>query len=144
MFWSFFLSRDTAGQERYRSLTKTFFRDADGFLLVFDLTNEQTLMNLRHWIDDVRCNIDDERVAMILVGNKSDLTEERQVSQLQAFKFAEQEKLDYVETSVVENSNVKRAVESLVETLMMRLEKNFSPINIRQTETIRQSQICSC
>uniref|UniRef100_A0A0K0DDX3 Ras family protein n=1 Tax=Angiostrongylus cantonensis TaxID=6313 RepID=A0A0K0DDX3_ANGCA len=63
---------DTAGQERFRSITKQYFRKADGVLLLFDVTSEQSFLNVRNWIESVRLGVD-ETTIMALVGNKVDL-----------------------------------------------------------------------
>jgi len=73
---------DTAGQENFKSMTKMFYRAADCILFCFDLTNRETLNSLIQWHEDVINSITDaERVVMILVGTKSDLSEEREVSE---------------------------------------------------------------
>ncbi|PIO64015.1 Ras family protein, partial [Teladorsagia circumcincta] len=63
---------DTAGQERFRSITKQYFRKADGVLLLFDVTSEQSFLNVRNWIESVRSGVEDSTV-LALVGNKVDL-----------------------------------------------------------------------
>lgn len=120
----FFLRRDTAGQERYRSLTTSFFRDAMGFLLVFDLTKESSFINVRHWIEEIQSNAYSENVDLILVGNKSDLEAERVISKVQALELAEQNHIRYIETSALENRNVEDSVKLLLETVMNNLETN--------------------
>ncbi|VDM58536.1 unnamed protein product [Angiostrongylus costaricensis] len=63
---------DTAGQERFRSITRQYFRKADGVLVLFDVTSEQSFLNVRNWIESVRLGVD-ETTIMALVGNKVDL-----------------------------------------------------------------------
>lgn len=63
---------DTAGQERFRAITKQYFRKADGVILMFDVTSEQSLLNVRNWVDSVRAGVDESTV-LCLVGNKVDL-----------------------------------------------------------------------
>ncbi|CAF4811958.1 unnamed protein product, partial [Rotaria sp. Silwood2] len=115
---------DTAGQERYRSLTTSFFRDAMGFLLVFDLTNEASFINVRNWISEIQSNAYSENVDMILIGNKCDLEKERIITKDRAFEFAQQYQVDYIETSALQNINVAEAVELLLDSVMNRLEEN--------------------
>ncbi|XP_053211169.1 ras-related protein Rab-27A-like [Panonychus citri] len=80
---------DTAGQERFRSLTTAFFRDAMGFILIFDITSEQSFINIRGWLDQLKthayCNDPD----VILCGNKVDLFEKRVVSEERAKQEAQ-------------------------------------------------------
>jgi GTPase SAR1 family protein len=132
-FFSFFLNlilnRDTAGQERFRSLTASFFRDAVGFLLVFDLTNETSFINVRNWIGEIQANAYSENVNLILVGNKNDLETERIITKARAIEFAEQHNVNYIETSALHNINVGEAIESLLDSVMDNLEANLSKPN---------------
>ncbi|CAF3760425.1 unnamed protein product [Rotaria socialis] len=124
---------DTAGQERYRSLTTSFFRDAMGFLLVFDLANETSFLNVRNWIGEIQSNAYSENVDVILVGNKCDLENERIITKSRALQFAQQNRVEYIETSALQNINVGESVESLLDLVMNRLEGegNLSRISRR-------------
>jgi Ras-related protein Rab-27A len=121
---SFILYRDTAGQERFRSLTASFFRDAIGFLLVFDLTNETSFINVRNWIGEIQVNAYAENVKLILVGNKCDLENERIISKARAAEFAKQNHVEYIETSALYDVNVAESVELLLDLVMDQLEQN--------------------
>ena len=70
---------DTAGQERYRAITNTYYRQAIGVLLVYDISRRDTFESIGKWLQEVRDHAD-EKVAIILVGNKSDLEKDRQVT----------------------------------------------------------------
>ncbi|CAF5096845.1 unnamed protein product [Rotaria magnacalcarata] len=124
---------DTAGQERYRSLTTSFFRDAMGFLLVFDLANETSFLNVRNWIGEIQSNAYSENVDMILVGNKCDLENERIITKSRALQFAQQNRVEYIETSALQNINVGESVELLLDLVVNRLEEegHLSRINRR-------------
>lgn len=74
---------------RFRSLTTAFFRDAMGFLLLFDLTNEQSFMNIRNWIAQLQTHAYCENPDIILCGNKSDLEDQRAVTEQRAKELAE-------------------------------------------------------
>lgn len=80
---------DTAGQERYRAITNAYYRNAAGALLIYDITRYQTFENIKKWIRELKEN-SEQNVLMILIGNKSDLKEQRQVKYEEAQKFAEQ------------------------------------------------------
>lgn len=67
---------DTAGQERYRAITNTYYRQAIGVLLVYDISKRSSFENLDKWLNEVRDHAD-EKVEIILVGNKSDLEKQR-------------------------------------------------------------------
>uniref|UniRef100_A0A4W2GRJ9 small monomeric GTPase n=1 Tax=Bos indicus x Bos taurus TaxID=30522 RepID=A0A4W2GRJ9_BOBOX len=80
---------DTAGQERFRSLTTAFFRDAMGFLLMFDLTSQQSFLNVRNWMSQLQANAYCENPDIVLIGNKADLPDQREVNERQARDLAE-------------------------------------------------------
>ncbi|XP_076323078.1 RAS oncogene family member Rab27 isoform X2 [Tachypleus tridentatus] len=113
---------DTAGQERFRSLTTAFFRDSMGFLLLFDLTNEQSFLNIRNWLDQLRTHAYCENPDIILCGNKADLEEERVVSEERAKQEAE--KYD-----ASTGQNVTKAVEFLLDLVMTRIRETVDNTN---------------
>uniref|UniRef100_UPI00398F6A50 ras-related protein Rab-27A n=1 Tax=Pristiophorus japonicus TaxID=55135 RepID=UPI00398F6A50 len=114
---------DTAGQERFRSLTTAFFRDAMGFLLIFDLTNEQSFLNVRNWISQLQIHAYCENPDIVLCGNKCDLEDQRAVKEEDAKELAEKYGLPYFETSAATASNVNKAVDTLLELIMKRMER---------------------
>ncbi|KAK6185658.1 hypothetical protein SNE40_007841 [Patella caerulea] len=114
---------DTAGQERFRSLTTAFFRDAMGFLLLFDLTNEQSLMNIRNWLSQLQTHAYCENPDVVLCGNKMDLEDQRKVREDRGREMAEKFGLPYFETSAATGHNVSKAVECLLDMVMTRMEK---------------------
>ena len=69
---------DTAGQERFKSITETFYRQANGIIILFDVTNQQTMLNVKNWLQAINQHAD-VGVVKVLVGNKIDLDEERQI-----------------------------------------------------------------
>ena len=71
---------DTCGDQRYRAVTRQYYKESKGVILVFDLTNKESFKKLDFWIEDVRVNSPEE-ASIILVGNKSDLVDQRKVSQ---------------------------------------------------------------
>jgi len=101
---------DTAGQESFRSITRSYYRGASGALLTFDVTRRQTFESIGGWLSDLR-EYGEDGVVIILVGNKVDLVEgggvERQVTEEEAREFAEREGLvGYMETSAKTGKNV--------------------------------------
>lgn len=115
---------DTAGQERFRSLTTAFFRDAMGFLLLFDLTSEQSFLNIRNWLTQLQTHAYCENPDIILCGNKADLEDLRQVSEQRAREMAEKHGLPYFETSAATGQNVAKAIECLLDMVMLRMERS--------------------
>ncbi|TGZ74934.1 hypothetical protein CRM22_000677 [Opisthorchis felineus] len=117
---------DTAGQERYRSLCTVLLRDAMGFLLLFDLTNEQSLYNCRDWMQLLCQHAYCERPDVILVGNKTDLTSERQVPLSTATAVARELNIPYIETSAATGFQVTAAVDKLLDAVMHRIEASVT------------------
>ncbi|CAM9223705.1 unnamed protein product [Lampetra planeri] len=115
---------DTAGQERFRSLTTAFFRDAMGFLLMFDLTNQQSFLNVRNWMSQLQANAYCDSPDIVLVGTKADLRNVRDVHGRQARDLADRYGIPYFETSAVTGTDVDKAVSTLLGLVMKRMEQS--------------------
>ncbi|KAK7053118.1 Ras-related protein Rab-27A [Halocaridina rubra] len=113
---------DTAGQEKFRSLTTAFYRDAMGFLLLFDLTNEQSFLDIRSWLEQLKTHAYCDNPDIILCGNKVDLSDQRIISEQRAKEVAEKFGLHYIETSAATGQNVEAAVNYLLDAVMKRME----------------------
>ncbi|CAN6714423.1 hypothetical protein ACFX13_040189 [Malus domestica] len=98
---------DTAGQERFRAITSSYYRGALGAILVYDISRRQSFENVRNWLRELRefGNLD---MVIVLVGNKSDLSQSREVDEEEGKSFAEAEGLCFMETSALENVNVEQ------------------------------------
>ncbi|XP_049574891.1 ras-related protein Rab-27A [Syngnathus scovelli] len=114
---------DTAGQERFRSLTTAFFRDAMGFILLFDLTNEQSFLNVRNWMSQLQVHAYCENPDVILCGNKCDLADQRAVNEEEARELADKYGIPYFETSAANGQNVSQVVDVLLDLVMKRMER---------------------
>ena len=79
---------DTAGQERFKSLIPSYIKDSSVAIVVFDITSRQSFQSVDKWIEDAR-NLREDEVLLVMVGNKSDLDEQRQVSALEAQEYAD-------------------------------------------------------
>ena len=95
---------DTAGQERYKSFTKAYFKDCKGILMVYDITNSSTLDGIETWLDLAKEHSKVDKMPMVLVGNKTDLDDEREIAVETAQEFAERNEMEFVEVSAFENS----------------------------------------
>lgn len=104
---------DTAGQERFKSLTRSYYRGADGIMLVFDVTDKKSFSNVSSWLEEANSSIGIS-VPILLVGTKIDLVDERVISKEEIQKFAEQLNLSYIETSAKDNINVSEGINKLV------------------------------
>ncbi|XP_010293713.1 PREDICTED: ras-related protein Rab-41 isoform X2 [Phaethon lepturus] len=98
---------DTAGQERFRSLIPSYIRDSAVAVIVFDITNLNSFQQTSKWIDDVRTERGSD-VIIMLVGNKTDLADKRQVSVEEGERKAQELNMMYIETSAKAGYNVKQ------------------------------------
>ena len=103
---------DTAGQERFRTVVSTYFRGAHGILLLYDVTNKDSFKNLENWLIEIEKN-SNQKVLKILIGNKCDLTEDREITTEEGQTFANRNGMEFMETSAKMNTNVTEAFETL-------------------------------
>jgi Ras-related protein Rab-1A len=113
---------DTAGQERFRNITSSYYRGAQGIIVVYDITDVDSFNNVKQWLSEID-RYASENVDKLLVGNKSDLEPARQVTKAMAEEFAESLQVKCIETSAKESSNVDDAFRSMAFTIMSRMEK---------------------
>jgi Ras-related protein Rab-6A len=107
---------DTAGQERFRSLIPSYIRDSSVAVIVYDITNRASFLNTSKWIEDVR-NERGSDVIIILVGNKTDLSEKRQVSVEEGEDRANKEGIMFIESSAKAGFNIKALFRKLATAL---------------------------
>ena len=107
---------DTAGQEKYRAITKNLFLKVQGVLIIYDITNENSFQNLKSWVSTIKeeCG----HMEMLLIGNKSDLEEQRKVKKDEAIAFAQEEKIEYMETSSKTGENIHKAIGFICEKIL--------------------------
>ncbi|GJT96870.1 Ras-related protein RGP1-like protein [Tanacetum coccineum] len=113
---------DTAGQERYRAVTSAYYRGAVGAMLVYDITKRQSFDHIARWLEELRGHADNNIVIM-LIGNKSDLDSQRDVSTEDAKEFAEREGLFFMETSALEATNVEPAFLTILTEIYRTVSK---------------------
>jgi len=99
---------DTAGQESFRSIIRAYYRGACGALLVYDITRRVTFNNLSRWLDDIKED-GGENITIMLIGNKADLKNRREVTYEEGQRFAEKYGLTFIETSAKTSNNVEKA-----------------------------------
>ena len=110
---------DTAGQERYNSLNLTLLRKADGVILVYDITSQESFRKIDFWIQELHNKNRDSKVLMV-VGNKTDLDNEREVSFQQGEKKANEIGCPFMETSAKTNHNIKECFEKASRILYLK------------------------
>ena len=108
---------DTAGQEKYKAITKNLFLKAQGILVVYDITDESSFLNLKTWIKTIKeeCG---SHMPVIIVGNKNDLEDQRTVDKNDAISYAKQLKLEYIECSSKTGDNIEKAISLIAEKVL--------------------------
>jgi Ras-related protein Rab-11A len=107
---------DTAGQERYRAITSAYYRGAVGALLVYDISKRISYDNVDRWLKELRDHAD-QNIIIMLVGNKKDLRHMRQVQTDEAKEYCKANKLFFIETSALADSNVGTAFETILKEI---------------------------
>ncbi|KAI4343211.1 hypothetical protein MLD38_027740 [Melastoma candidum] len=113
---------DTAGQERFRAVTSAYYRGAVGALLVYDISRRQTFESIGRWLNELHIH-SDMNVVTVLVGNKMDLKDTREVTTAEAKSVAEEQGLFFIETSALDSSNVVAAFKMVVEEIYRILSR---------------------
>ncbi|KAI8384146.1 putative ras small monomeric GTPase Rab6 [Blakeslea trispora] len=138
---------DTAGQERFRSLIPSYIRDSSVAVVVYDITNRASFQNTAKWIEDVRAERGPE-VIIVLVGNKTDLNEKREVSMEEGEKKANDTGIMFIETSAKAGYNVKNLFKRIAQTLPgmeaeAETKEQMQKVDLNTTENTESSG-CAC
>ena len=119
---------DTAGQDRFRTITKNYYKGAHGIILIYDVTNTDTYDNVENWISQIKEEAS-PNVVIYLVGNKVDMEDKRKVTTEEGQKVADENNLPFIETSAKSDINVNETFDNLVEkmdSVFSNLEKKDS------------------
>ncbi len=108
---------DTAGQQRFKSITKNFYRCSNGIILVYDISDKITFDNLKEWIKTIKNNADSS-IEIVIVANKNDL--EKQVSTEQGRFFAIENSVEYIETSAKSGSCINELFDLIVHNILKK------------------------
>ena len=117
---------DTAGQERFRNVISSYFRGSHGIFVIYDITNRDSFKNLENWLLEIEKN-SNQNVLKILVGNKKDLEEDREIKTEEGQSFADRNGMQFMETSAKMNINVNETFEALAK-LMIQFNSENKPV----------------
>ncbi|XP_051478693.1 ras-related protein Rab-17 isoform X1 [Apus apus] len=127
---------DTAGQEKYQSVCHLYFRGAHAALLVYDITDEETLSRAKLWLRDLEKEFLPDEIVMALVGNKIDLAAEREVTTEEGEEFARTKGLLFMETSAKSNHQVKDVFMAMAQELLRREQEKTSAPSPHRGSTV--------
>lgn len=113
---------DTAGQEQFQAITRTYYKGAIGALLVYDITRRDTFTHVTKWLEEVKSN-SSKHICVILIGNKKDLEDKRQVTYEEGESFARENGLMFLETSAKTAFNVVEAFNLSAQAILNNIEK---------------------
>ena len=113
---------DTAGQDRFRSITKNYYKGAHGIILIYDITSRKTFDNIKNWVTQIKEEVS-EKVSIILVGNKIDDEKNRKVSTEEGEKMAKECGFDFYETSAKSGINIDKTFNDLVKKTVENYSK---------------------
>jgi len=119
---------DTAGQDRFRTITKNYYKGANGIILIYDVTSSETYENVENWISQIKEEAS-PNVVIYLVGNKVDMEDKRKVTTEEGQKIADENNLPFIETSAKSDININETFDNLVEkmdSVFSNLEKKDS------------------
>ena len=112
---------DTAGEERFRSIAKSCYKGADGILLMYDVSNISSFKHIKNWINDIENNITvpKDKLALIIVGNKSDLPEDqKKIDNKDREDFENKYKYKIIETSAKTDKNINESIIALIDKML--------------------------
>ena len=115
---------DTAGEERYRSITSAYYKGAKGCLLVYSITDRRSFDNIDKWIEQLKGN-SDEDLCIILVGNKIDIEDFVDVKTEEGMEKAKSLNIPFMETSALNNQNIDKVFQKLIEEVYEKNNKIF-------------------
>ena len=104
---------DTAGQERYKAITSAYYKGAKGAFIVYDITRKNSFESVEKWVSDVTA-VADKKITIVLIGNKSDLEDQRQVTKEQAEEKSNKLEIAFLETSALSGENLEKAFEMMI------------------------------
>ncbi|XP_069139257.1 uncharacterized protein [Argopecten irradians] len=139
---------DTAGQERFNTITSSAYRGSHGIFLVYDVTNMESFQNIeKTWIDEVE-KYGGSDATVILVGNKSDIMNERTVTYEMGKEYADRLGIPFMETSAKQSTNVERifltmAYELKTKFVNSRLDPTVGP-TVRLRNSSQVNGPCAC
>ena len=134
---------DTVGQERYRSISKNFYKGAHAIILIFSIVDKKSFGSVENWINKIKEEAS-ESVSIILVGNKCDLKEERLIPYEEAEKLAKEFNINYFECSAKTGENINVAFNDLIEQMVEKTDRTKDSTTQLNSENLGNKKKTCC
>ena len=115
---------DTAGQERYKAITSAYYKGAKGAFIVYDITRKNTFETVNKWVSDITAAAD-KKITLILIGNKNDLEDQRQVTKEMGEEKAKELGLAFMETSACSGENLDKAFQMMINEIYKKSKEDI-------------------
>jgi Ras-related protein Rab-1A len=133
---------DSCGQERFRSLTRSYYRNSSAFIICYDITSLKSFENAKFWIDEIEKYVDDRDIIQILVGTKNDLEDLRQIEYSTGLNYAHSLGIDFIETSSKNDINIKELFYHLSVELNKKKKMKDQKFRMLHETTPKKSKCC--
>ena len=128
---------DTAGQENFRSVTRAYYKASAVAMVVYDITNEESFKNIQSWIKDCK-DLAPKTVQMVLIGNKSDLEENRVITKERGEELARENRMMFFETSALNGNGVEEAFQKSIELVDQKIRSGFYDLTNSSNQGIKK------
>ena len=128
---------DTAGQENFRSVTRAYYKASAVAMVVYDITSEESFQNIQSWIKDCK-DLAPKTVQLILIGNKSDLEENRVITKERGEELARENRMLFFETSALNGNGVEEAFQKSIELVDQKIRSGFYDLNNSSNQGIKK------
>ena len=117
---------DTSGEEKFKAIARNFYRGAHGVLLVYDICEKNSFLDVRDWIEQIVENTDNDNIVMILCGNKSDKKKERKITKEEGENLAKNYGIPFFECSAKNNTNINEMFNTMAQNIYSKVGNRYS------------------
>ena len=129
---------DTSGQEKFRTIASNYYKRADGIMLVFDITEKKTFLNMQYWIKEMQSQMNISTIGLVILGNKNDLPD-KVIQEREGKELASTLNTEYFETSAKNGHNIFEAMDFLIKQVIKKKDINLEENGIPGTEKTNSS-----
>jgi small GTP-binding protein len=136
---------DTAGQEKFAVIAKSYYQRAHGIILTCSITNRSSFNNIKNWLNSIKENTNEDSIQLIIIANKIDLENEREVKTEEISKKAKELNIEYYETSAKENINIDESFNKIIEKVHRNLynkQQGFALGNKKDNDKGKEGSKC--